>query len=224
MWITKPANGFVTQNKSVRDRYRKRCYQRIVPLNGAEFANAEHTRMADFSRFFPILLKHEGGYVNHPADPGGATNKGITLGTLSQCSRALLGLPPSMGLLRELTDEQVGIIYKALYWDAIRGDDIASQSLASLVCDFQVNAGVASSRLLQRVLNERATRPALVIDGMIGPRSLRVVNACDTAQVHAAFKTQRMDYYRGLAKRRPSLQCFLAGWLRRTESFVYISP
>ncbi|WP_107910313.1 N-acetylmuramidase [Luteibacter sp. OK325] len=180
--------------------------------------------MADFSRFFPILLKHEGGYVNHPADPGGATNKGITLGTLSQCSRALLGLPPSMGLLRDLTDEQVGIIYKALYWDAIRGDDIASQSLASLVCDFQVNAGATSSRLLQMVLNEHGTRPALAIDGVIGSRTLRVVNACDAARIHAMFKTRRVDYYRGLAKRRPSLQCFLAGWLRRTESFAYISP
>ena len=180
--------------------------------------------MAGFPQFFPILLRHEGGYVNHPADPGGATNKGITLGTLSQCSRELLGRPPSLALLRELTDEQAGIIYKALYWDGIRGDEIASQSLANLICDFQVNAGATSSRLLQAVLNECGTRPALTVDGIVGSRTVRAINRCDTARVHAAFKARRMDYYRGLVQRRPSLQCFLAGWLRRTESFAYIPP
>jgi lysozyme family protein len=192
--------------------------------NGAELAEPECKRMADFNQFFPILLKHEGGYVNHPADPGGATNKGITLATLSQCSRELLGMPPSLALLRELTDEQAAIIYKALYWDAIRGDAIASQAMADQVCDFQVNAGSRSSRLLQSVLNECGIRPPLVVDGVVGSRTLRSMAACDAARLHAAFKKGRIDYYRGLARRRPSLACFLVGWLRRAESFADHSP
>jgi lysozyme family protein len=178
--------------------------------------------MADFNQFFPILLKHEGGYVNHHADPGGPTNKGITLGTLSQCSRELLGLPPSLDLLRKLTDEQVGIIYKALYWDAVRGDGIASQTLANQVCDFQVNAGSTSSRLLQSVLNECGTRPPLVVDGIVGLRTLRAIDACDASQLHSAFKARRMSYYRDLTRRRPSMARFLVGWLRRADSFVDI--
>lgn len=224
MSTTSRANRFATCIESARDRYRQRAHERIVSFNGAEFAEAEHTRMADFTLFFPILLKHEGGYVNHPDDPGGPTNKGITLATLSQCSRELLGLTPSVDLLRELSDEQAGIIYKALYWDAIHGDDIVSQPLANLVCDFQVNAGTASSRLLQAVLNERGIRPALVIDGVVGSRTLMAINHCDTHRVYAAFKLRRMAYYRSLARRRPSLGRFLAGWLRRTESFADISP
>src|SRR4051812_25286284 len=103
------------------------------------------TRMADFEHFLPILLRHEGGFVNHPADPGGPTNKGITLATFTHCARELLGMAPTLDALRELTDAQVAIIYKALYWDAIRGDDIRSQSLANIVCDFQINAGSRSS-------------------------------------------------------------------------------
>ncbi|WP_431257280.1 glycosyl hydrolase 108 family protein [Roseateles chitinivorans] len=83
--------------------------------------------MADFNRFLPMLLRFEGGFVNDPADPGGATNKGITLQTLRGCGPQLLGIAPTLDNLLALTDAQAGIVYKRQYWDPLRGDDITSQ-------------------------------------------------------------------------------------------------
>ena len=176
--------------------------------------------MADFNRFLPILLQHEGGFVNHPADPGGPTNKGITLATFTHCARQLLGISPTLAALRDLTQGQAGTIYKKLYWDVVRGDDISSQPLADIVCDFQVNAGSRASKLLQSVLNELGARPRLNVDSMIGKQTLAALAVIDGNRVHALYKAKRVAYYRDLARRRPSLARFLKGWLARTESFA----
>jgi len=110
--------------------------------------------MASFDAFFPTMLKHEGGFVNDPVDPGGATNKGVTTGTFQSCAKQYLGIEPTLENLKALTDAQAGKIYKPLYWDKVRGDEIEPQELANIVFDFQVNAGANASKLLQRVLND----------------------------------------------------------------------
>ncbi len=175
--------------------------------------------MADFNSFFPTLLKHEGGYVNDPVDPGGATNKGVTLATFRQCAQSLLGIEPSLDNLRALTDAQAGTIYKALYWDKVRGDQIASQPLANIVFDFQVNAGANASRLLQRVLNTLGASPQIAVDGAIGAGTLAALAKADTVAVYTAYKQGRKDYYTNLVKQRPPLAKFLKGWLARVDSF-----
>ena len=88
--------------------------------------------MANFDVFLPILLRFEGGYVDDPTDPGGETNKGVTMATFQQCSHELLGLDPTSDNLKALTDAQAGIIYKALYWNKIQGDAIGLQDLANI--------------------------------------------------------------------------------------------
>lgn len=180
--------------------------------------------MADFNSFLPTLLKHEGGFVNDPVDPGGATNKGITIATFNQCAQRLLGVVPSIDTLRALTDQQAGVIYKALYWDAVRGDRIALQPLANIVFDFQVNAGAQSARLLQRVLNDLGTKPPLTVDGAVGNGTLAALERSDSYAVYARFKQGRADYYRGLVERRPALGKFLKGWLNRVDSFPDLTP
>ncbi len=67
--------------------------------------------MASFDLFLPMLLQNEGGYVDNPNDPGGETNKGITMATFCQCSHALLGIDPTSENLQALTVAQAGIIY-----------------------------------------------------------------------------------------------------------------
>lgn len=177
--------------------------------------------MADFDSFFPTLLKHEGGFVNDPADPGGATNKGVTIATFRLYAKPLLGVEPTLENLRALTDEQAGKIYKKQYWDAIGGDAIRNQSLANIVFDFQVNAGNRSAKLLQSVLNDLGASPALSVDGVVGKGTLAAVNAATSAEVFARFKQGRKDYYTSLATRNPALARFLKGWLARTDSFTY---
>ncbi|GGG95668.1 glycoside hydrolase family 108 protein [Silvibacterium dinghuense] len=179
--------------------------------------------MASFEQFLPMLLKFEGGYVMNPDDPGGETNKGITLRTFTSCARSLLGLEPTSANLRALTDAQVGIIYRAQYWNAILGDEIASQELANIVCDFYVNAGEHATLLLQTVINEvgRAGGIAVETDGSIGPATLKALQALDPAAVYRAYRSARIAYYQQLGQKYPM---FLAGWLKRVESFPDILP
>jgi len=175
--------------------------------------------MANFDAFFPTMLKHEGGFVNDPVDPGGATNKGITMGTFRSSAMQYLGIEPSLENLKALNDEQAAKIYKPLYWDKVHGDEIALQELANIVFDFQVNAGGNASKLLQRVLNELGTSPPLAVDGIIGRGTMAALNSMDQVEVHRRYKQGRIDYYENLVARRPALGKFLRGWLKRVDSF-----
>jgi lysozyme family protein len=175
--------------------------------------------MASFDAFFPTLLKHEGGFVNDPVDPGGATNKGVTMGTFKECAQKYLGIAPTLENLKGLTDAQAGKIYKALYWDQVRGDEIALQELANIVFDFQVNAGDNASRLLQRVINDLGPNPPLKVDGEIGAVTMGALKAIDSKVVYRLYKQGRIEYYRDLVERRPPLGKFLNGWLKRVNSF-----
>lgn len=175
--------------------------------------------MANFDAFFPTLLKYEGGFVNDPVDPGGATNKGVTMETFRSCAKQYLDIEPTLENLKALTDAQAGKIYKPLYWDKIRGDDIESQDLASIVFDFQVNAGASASKLLQKVLNDLGAKPPLAVDGAIGPGTMAALKSADPVEVYRRYKQGRIDYYEDLVAKRPALGKFLKGWLSRVNSF-----
>lgn len=175
--------------------------------------------MANFDMFFPTLLSHEGGFVDDPADPGGATNKGITLATFQRYAQQYLGIEPTLENLKALTDAQAGRIYKPLYWDKIHGDEIELQDLANIVFDFQVNAGGNASKLLQRILNDLGENPPLAVDGDVGSGTMAALRRADQNAVYRAYKKGRVDYYRDLVARRPALGKFLNGWLNRVNSF-----
>jgi lysozyme family protein len=174
--------------------------------------------MADFSLFLPTLLRFEGGFTHDPIDPGGASNKGITLQTFAACAPTLLGLQPTLECLKNLTDHQAGLIYKSLYWDKICGDQIPSQLLASLLCDFYVNAGSHAVKSLQTTLNQ-TSRANLAVDGILGPASLHALLSADQALLYRHLKENRIAYYHNLVQHQPTLARFLAGWLNRVNSF-----
>ena len=173
--------------------------------------------MADFDAFLPTLLGFEGGFVDDPADPGGATNKGVTLNTFGRCAQSLLAVDPSLDNLKALTDDQAGIIYKALYWDPIHAGEYPTQNLANIVFDFYVNAGANATKLLQTVLNDLGA--ALTVDGSIGPASLQALAGADADDLYRRYKAGRIAYYQNLVARQPSLSKFLKGWLNRVNSF-----
>ena len=175
--------------------------------------------MADFNAFFPTLLKHEGGFVNDPVDPGGATNKGITLGTFRLYAKSLLQLEPTLDNLRALSDAQAAVIYKTCYWNAVHGDAIALQPLAEILFDFQVNAGSNATKLLQRVLNDQKPALQLPADGKFGAATLEALLAADQRDLYARYKQGRRDYYRRLVDAKPALGKFLKGWLARVDAF-----
>jgi lysozyme family protein len=173
--------------------------------------------MAEFNLFLPVVLKFEGGFVDDPADPGGATNKGITLNTFASCSGRLLGQDPTLENLSQLTDEHAGKIYRELYWDKVCGDQIAHQELASIVCDFYVNAGNNATKLLQRVMNDLGCQ--LPVDGVVGPASLAALSKLDPVEVYRRYKSGRIAYYQRLVANQPALARFLKGWINRVNAF-----
>ena len=160
----------------------------------------------NWERSLKEVLKHEGGFVDHPQDPGGATNMGITLNTYRQYKSN-----PHLTAqdLREISMTEVSDIYKTMFWDRVRGDDLPS-GLDFLVFDFGVNAGNGrAAKMLQNLVNVPA-------DGGIGPQTLRAtheVYAQDAEKLIVDYTDARAEYYQAL----PHFPTFGRGWLRRTK-------
>lgn len=149
------------------------------------------------------ILKWEGGYVNHPADPGGMTNLGVT----KRVWEEWIGKPATEQDMRSLTVEQVTPLYRKRFWDAVRGDDLPS-GVDLCVFDCAVNAGVSrASRFLQRVVG-------VAQDGKIGPITLAAVMKKDASLIIAEFCHLREQHYRSL----DTFATFGRGWMRRLDA------
>ncbi|MDL5364561.1 glycosyl hydrolase 108 family protein [Xanthomonas sp. NCPPB 2654] len=179
--------------------------------------------MASFDLYFPQLLRFEGGFVDDPADPGGATNRGITVATFQRDAQPVLGEAPTLQALHALTPMQAAAIYKQDYWDKLDADQIASQPLAEILFDFYVNAGTEAVLLLQRILQQLGAS-GLAVDGQMGAATLAALQAADPAKVYALYRQGRIDYYQRLAAERPADARFLAGWIARAEWFPATLP
>lgn len=173
--------------------------------------------LADFDAFLPTLLKHEGGLVDHPNDPGGLTNKGITLKTFEAYAQKALGIQGTADNLKKLTNEQAGKIYKMYYWDPIKGDRYECQELANIIFDFYVNAGGNATKLLQKVLNDMGAK--LTVDGAIGEGTFKAMASFNVVDVYQNYKEARKKYYEEISTKNPKLQVFLKGWLNRVNEF-----
>lgn len=147
-----------------------------------------------------IVLRHEGGFVNHPADPGGATKFGITLNTLSRAR----GRPASVEDVRRLTEAEAAAIYRRLYWEPLRPDELPG-GLALALFDFAVHSGPARAlRVLQGLLGVEP-------DGLMGPLTL---NAARTADPVGTIRRLTRARLAGLT-RLAAWPVFGAGWRRR---------
>jgi len=160
----------------------------------------------NFERAFREILKHEGGFVNHPKDPGGITNLGVTRATYE----AWVGHRVPEQVMRELTPDHVRALYKARYWDAVKANDMPD-GVDLCLFDFGVNAGPARARkYLQLVVGAKA-------DGIIGPNTMKQVQ--QYLQAHGAeglidaYQSARERYYRKLRH----FPTFGRGWLRRVK-------
>src|SRR5690606_3666406 len=90
------------------------------PASPAGLFNMETPMQRNFSRALSAVLKHEGGYVDHPRDPGGATNKGITIGTF----RKWVKKNGTKADLRAISDADVAKVYRKHYWNKVRADEL----------------------------------------------------------------------------------------------------
>jgi lysozyme family protein len=163
---------------------------------------------AAFDASLPFVLRWEGGYVDHPADPGGRTNRGVTQ-AVYDAWRAAQGLAPRHVKLIE--DTEVTAIYETGYWMPPRCDLLRRQ-LDLVQFDTAVNMGVGRAvRFLQAAVGCQ-------VDGAFGPWTTRRAAECDLWTAIAAYCDAREAYYRRLAERRPELEVFLRGWLNRLNA------
>ena len=160
----------------------------------------------NFDSSFAKVIQSEGGYVNDPADRGGETNLGVTIGAWG----AYLGRAIQPGEMKALTPEVVKPFYKSMYWDKVKGDDL-SAGVDYAVFDFAVNAGVSrAAKFLQRAVGA-------VDDGVVGLGTLGRVAKTDPTVLLKNFADQKQRFYNGLATNNPSQQKFLKGWLARVD-------
>lgn len=158
-----------------------------------------------------FTLGNEGGYSNHPADPGGATNFGITQQVLDRWN----GAHPEAGLpsgVKDLQRDQAEQIYRLDYW---RWDGLRDPAVAIKLFDIGVNCGVITSvKLLQKALNTLLPTP-LAVDGQLGAATLAAANGVAPDALMQAICQAQKTYYQAIVARNPSQSVFLAGWEAR---------
>lgn len=154
--------------------------------------------MSHFDKAILSVLKHEGGYVNHPSDPGGETNFGI-------CRRSYPKLD-----IKSLTKESAINIYRADFWRPEY--DKMPYGVAAKVFDMAVNMGKHQAhRLLQRAVG-------VDDDGIIGKKTLDAINrVLPLDSVLEGITREQKKFYLKIVEGKPSSKVFLAGWFKRAE-------
>ena len=156
--------------------------------------------LSNWSNAFALMLKSEGGFVNHPSDPGGMTNLGVTKATWENW----VGRESDEAEMRGLTPEKVEPMYKKKFWDAVRGDELP-MGLDYLMFDFAVNAGAG------RAIKTLQTAVGVTPDGGFGPMTMAAVQAVDPVELIERFSQAKEDFYRSLT----TFATFGKGWLNR---------
>lgn len=154
----------------------------------------------NFEAALAAVLHHEGGFVNHPADPGGMTNLGVTRAVWQEW----VGHPVSEKEMRELTPAKVAPLYKAKYWDKIKCDTLPA-GVDYAVFDAAVNSGAGrAAKWLQACVG-------VEVDGDIGPKTLAAVAAFDPADLVEDYAKRRLSFLMDLRH----WDTFGKGWSRR---------
>lgn len=162
----------------------------------------------NFLLVLPEVRKHEGGWVDHPSDPGGATMKGITLANF----RRYIKKDGTKAELRAITDEQVAVVFRRHYWDAVLGAELPD-GIDYAVFDFAVNSGPGrAAEYLQRVVGANP-------DGRIGPKTLAAVRALPPKSVIDRLSAERLAYMKRIRHKGKLLwPTFGKGWERRVAA------
>ena len=160
---------------------------------------------SNYDKCLETILHHEGGYVNHPKDPGGETNLGVTKRVYEEWG--------GTKDMKDLTVEDVAPIYKKNYWDRVKGDNLP-EGLDLCIFDFAVNAGPGrAAKFLQKLIG-------VTQDGGIGPQTLGALQSAigedvriQTREMIEKYQSMRQEYYESLS----TFETFGRGWTRRVD-------
>jgi lysozyme family protein len=160
---------------------------------------------ANFETCLALMLAHEGGFVNHPQDPGGMTNLGVTKRVWEEWT----GHEVDEKQMRALTPELVAPLYKRKYWDAVRADDVLVDGVDYCVFDVAVNSGPGRAiKFLQSCVGVTA-------DGGFGPATMAAVTKAqeDPARLIEMYCARRLEFLQSLK----TFETFGKGWSRRVQ-------
>lgn len=191
--------------------------------------------MAKVELLAPYIKKWEGGFVNDPADRGGATNMGVTIATFDAYCRRKAYPRPTIERLKKLSEKEWVDILKTMFWDRWKADSINSQKVANILVDWVWGSGAHGIFIPQRLLGVK-------VDGIVGEKTIHALNAQDPDKffqlVFDARKQFLQDITDGSLKRyearigRKATQAelmkhtnkrFLKGWLNRLEDIKRLS-
>ena len=178
--------------------------------------------MHDIEKITAEIVRREGGFVNDPDDPGGATKYGVTIHTL----RALRG-SATVADVKALTEAEAVAIFKGQYFERPKINQLPAPLQAS-VYDMQVNAGANAIKILQRLTADFGVK--LAVDGVLGPKSIGAIDRIHRkagAQFVDAYGIARRNYYFRIGDRRAASRKYCVtrkggkgGWITRAEEFM----
>lgn len=155
----------------------------------------------------------EGGFVNNPSDPGGATKYGITLTTFKR-------IEPTATVqdIRNLDITKATAIYAQLFWDEYSIDKMPID-VQDVVFDSYVQYSPhTATSIIQKAVNQLGQNVS--VDGCMGEGTIQAINSVDAKALRSAILNQRKIYYQNLAASHPSQEQFLNGWLNRLEQLI----
>ena len=172
--------------------------------------------MADVNNLAPFILKWEGGFVNHPNDPGGATNKGVTIAVWKSQGYDKDGDGDiDVADLKLIDNNDATKILKSNYWNRWFADQIDSQAVANILVDWVWVSGAWGIKIPQRLLG-------LKEDGIVGYQTMKALKeSIDTPEKRAKFIKElylaRYEYINNIIKVNPKLAVFKKGWINRMK-------
>lgn len=190
--------------------------------------------MANIEHFIPFLIKWEAGiskksnetneslfqrarktgWADDPDDLGGQTMVGVTMATYEEYCRRKGYPKPTTGSLMDLSYNDWKSILKMLYWDRWNADEIRSQSIAEIVCDFVWASGVHGIKVPQDLVG-------VIPDGIVGPKTLAAVNSRNPRELFDQIKIARFDFIEDICRKRPANNKFKRGWMNRINDLKF---
>ena len=190
--------------------------------------------MANIEHFIPFLIKWEAGiskksnetneslfqrarktgWADDPDDLGGQTMVGVTMATYEDYCRRKGYPKPTTGRLMDLSYNDWKSILKMLYWDRWNADEIRSQSIAEIVCDFVWASGVHGIKVPQDLVG-------VIPDGIVGPKTLAAVNSRNPRELFDQIKIARFDFIEDICRKRPANNKFKRGWMNRINDIKF---
>lgn len=190
--------------------------------------------MANIEHFIPFLIKWEAGiskksnetnespfqrarktgWADDPDDLGGQTMVGVTMATYEEYCRRKGYPKPTTGRLMDLSYNDWKSILKMLYWDRWNADEIRSQSIAEIVCDFVWASGVHGIKVPQDLVG-------VIPDGIVGPKTLAAVNSRNPRELFDQIKIARFDFIEDICRKRPANNKFKRGWMNRINDIKF---